>query len=494
MVRALWRDWVAVGCLEYDVSGLQADFWISGMEGSMLARVVSFVQGLPKVPLAFMGFGMHRAWFELAFTMPRVPGGETVLVHDWLDLAMIATLLLCSVRARRVSPLCSRGALVAGAPMLLIAATGLAYLGVFVPETALALRWAASIMGGVGIALMILMWCERYARLTPGRFLLYYASMMLAGAAVIWIYRGFVPAWQPWMVGLLPLVSIGVLLSSRDGGEGEEPAEEGDARFTFPWKPLLVVALYSFAFSLQYTSDAVPGLYSSPGTVVSALVVVGALLLTRGHIGFETVYSAWLPVMSALFLLVPAGGGLPGVWADFFNCLGYGANEIFIATMIGSIAYRYGVNAVWLYGAELGARFLVLMLGRELRPLFVASGLGAGLPVIVAVVLATVLVVSEIKIDSNWGIDLVGSSSGEQGEDAVAKRNDVGTRCAELARTHGLTQREGEVLLLLAQRKTTAEIEAALFIANGTAKAHVSHVYQKLGVHTREGLLELLGE
>lgn len=127
--------------------------------------------------------------------------------------------------------------------------------------------------------------------------------------------------------------------------------------------------------------------------------------------------------------------------------------------MIGSIAYRYGVNAVWLYGAELGARFLVLMLGRELRPLFVASGLGTGLPVIVAVVLATVLVVSEIKIDSNWGIDLVGSSSGEQGEDAVAKRNDVGTRCAELARAHGLTQREGEVLLLLAQRKTTAEIE-----------------------------------
>lgn len=73
MVRALWCDWAAVGCLEYDVSGLQAVFLISGMEGSMLARVVSFVRGLPKVPLAFMGFGMHRAWFELAFTMPACP-------------------------------------------------------------------------------------------------------------------------------------------------------------------------------------------------------------------------------------------------------------------------------------------------------------------------------------------------------------------------------------------------------------------------------------
>ncbi len=462
-------------------------------EDSMLARLSSFVRGLPRVPLAFMGFGMHRAWFELAFTMPRVPGGETVLVHDWLDLAMIATLLICSIQARKLSPLSSRGAVLAGAPLLLIAATALAYMGVFVPGTSLVVRLAASVMGGVGIALMILTWCERYAQLTPGRFLLYYASMMLVGAVVIWIYRGFVPEWQPWMVGLLPLVSIGMLISTHDAGEVGELPESGSARFTFPWKPLLVVALYSFAFSLQYTSDAVPGLYSSPGTIVSALVVVVALLLTRGRIGFETVYSAWLPFMSALFLLVPAGGGLPGVWADFFNCLGYGANEIFIATMVGSIAYRYGVNAVWLYGAELGARFLVLMLGRELRPLFVASGLGTGLPVIVSVVVATVLVVSEIKIDSNWGIGLVGTSSGEGTASAVSKRNDVGTRCAELARTHGLTQREGEVLLLLAQRKTTAEIEAALFIANGTAKAHVSHVYQKLGVHTREGLLERLG-
>ena len=468
---------------------------LKGLGGRMLARITAYMRGLPKVPLAFMGFGMHRAWFELAFTMPRVvDGGETVLIHDWLDLAMIATLLACSAWARRLTPLRSRAVAVAGAPVLLVLATVLAYAGVFGFGVPLAVRGAASVMGGVGIALMILLWLERYAQLTPGRFLLYYACMMLAGAAVIWIYRGFVPEWQPWMVALLPLASTAMLLSSHGDVPGEEAADDKNARFTFPWKPLLVVALYSFAFSLQYTADAVPGLYSSPGTVASALVVVVALLATRGNIGFETVYSAWLPFMSALFLLVPAGGGLPGVWADFFNCLGYGANEIFIATMVGSIAYRYGVNAVWLYGAELGIRFVVLMVGRELRPLFMAAGIGTGLPVIVAVVVATVLVVSEIKIDSNWGIDLLGASAAGDGKGAASKRNDLGMRCAELSRTRGLTQREGEVLLLLAQHKTTAEIEAALFIANGTAKAHVSHVYQKLGVHTREGLFELLGE
>ena len=57
-----------------------------------------------------------------------------------------------------------------------------------------------------------------------------------------------------------------------------------------------------------------------------------------------------------------------------------------------------------------------------------------------------------------------------------------------------LSQREGEVLLLLAQHKTARDIEAELCVANGTAKAHIRHVYQKLDIHTREELFALVEE
>lgn len=33
-----------------------------------------------------------------------------------------------------------------------------------------------------------------------------------------------------------------------------------------------------------------------------------------------------------------------------------------------------------------------------------------------------------------------------------------------------------------------------MFIAVGTVKAHIQHVYQKLGIHTRKELLELIGK
>ena len=49
------------------------------------------------------------------------------------------------------------------------------------------------------------------------------------------------------------------------------------------------------------------------------------------------------------------------------------------------------------------------------------------------------------------------------------------------------------MLLLLAQHKTVGSIERELFIANGTAKTHIRHVYRKLDVHSRDELVEKLG-
>lgn len=55
----------------------------------------------------------------------------------------------------------------------------------------------------------------------------------------------------------------------------------------------------------------------------------------------------------------------------------------------------------------------------------------------------------------------------------------------ELRRGEGLSVREREVYELVAQGRSNREIAKALFISVSTAKVHVRHIYEKLGVHNR---------
>jgi DNA-binding CsgD family transcriptional regulator len=55
-----------------------------------------------------------------------------------------------------------------------------------------------------------------------------------------------------------------------------------------------------------------------------------------------------------------------------------------------------------------------------------------------------------------------------------------------------LTPQELQIALLLTAGKTTRETAAALFLSPKTIEYHLRHVYQKLGIHSRDGLAQTL--
>ena len=59
------------------------------------------------------------------------------------------------------------------------------------------------------------------------------------------------------------------------------------------------------------------------------------------------------------------------------------------------------------------------------------------------------------------------------------------------AALNGLTPRETEVFLLLAEGNQLKRIAEDLFLSENTVKRHRTNVYQKLGVSSRQELIDL---
>lgn len=452
------------------------------------------------VPVVFLGLGLYRAWIEIVFvgTFVVFPAA-TVSARDLFDWTMVVTALGCTLLARRIGPFFDkRWPFVLGSAML-VASTTLMFASCWVASLAAWAGYAAAVAGGFGIALVILTWSELYGCLNPLRVALYYSASIVAGAVVLYVYRGFMLPWLFVMTALLPPLSFWA--ASR--GFAHLPPQERPAtawtRFSVPWKAVLSMAAYAFGYGLMENGmyGGVFGPHSAPGAVLVAVLVFVGVSFQGGRFDFSLIYRFALPLIVAALFLVPVFGGTQNYAAGFCMAAAYTAQSILIMLICANICYRYGVSAIWLFSIERGVRQIFMWLGRvtaagvgALESFGIGGEVAVSALAVVAVALATAVLLSERDLSSRWGANFL---SGGTDSAAMIRKQELADRCDEIARTYKLSAREEEVLLLLAQRKTVGIIERELLIANGTAKAHVRHIYQKLDIHTRQELFDLLG-
>jgi DNA-binding NarL/FixJ family response regulator len=81
---------------------------------------------------------------------------------------------------------------------------------------------------------------------------------------------------------------------------------------------------------------------------------------------------------------------------------------------------------------------------------------------------------------------------------AVARQQrKLGVRVPSASRgggAHGLTQRELEVVKLVGEGYTNQQIATSLHVSIRTVESHLSHIFGKLGVTTRTGILKAINE
>lgn len=456
------------------------------------------VDKLPYVPLAFIGLGMYRAWIELVFVGSFVDFPFYAFAgHNVYDAAMIAVLFLGAAFHRRLEPLSERGWAYGAAAGLMLAGTALGWTTVFNPSLASALALPATIVGGMGTAVIILLWSELYACLSPFRVGLYYCASIVAAALVIYFCRGLQ---APWLFGtcmLLPLASLFMLSIANMSLAPEERSHASDRRFSFPWKPTLLMAVYAFAFGLRESSQYSSGFgpHSAFGTLAMGVLLFLLIYRQGRSFQFATLYRVALPLMACAFLVLPAFGWFNAQVSNFCAMASYAAFSVLIMLLMASMSYRYGMSALWLFGIERGVRALATIIGRKASvgiEALIASPETASLIIgsitVAMVIVATILFASEKDLFTRWGVSLRDDGDIEE----VGAQEDLMRRCATTAADHALSPREAEILAMLASGKTGPQIQDELFISKDTVKTHIKHIYRKLDVHARDELVALV--
>lgn len=91
-----------------------------------------------------------------------------------------------------------------------------------------------------------------------------------------------------------------------------------------------------------------------------------------------------------------------------------------------------------------------------------------------------------------------GAGSQEPAESAPAPNASgptaLNARCAALASRHSLTPRESEVLRLLAAGNSQRKIADVLVVSLSSAQTYSKNVYRKLGVHSRQEVIDLVSQ
>ncbi len=457
----------------------------------------------PRIPLIFLGLGLYRAWIEIVYVGSFLDFPiQSTTTRDVFDITAAVVWLFVAVFAKKIVTLSVRRWTFGLAGVLLVCATMANFVSIANPALVAPLALPVSIAAGTGIALLILLWSEFFGRINPMRVALYYSASMLMGAGLIYLYKGFIPEYLAGMTLVLPVLSV--IMAWRSFKELPARSLERPIRtsLAIPWKPVLLMAVYSFAYGLKENAlYDFSGPHSSLGTVVAAVVVLAGVVSQGKRFDFGVMYRFGLPFMVGAFLLVPALGFPSEQVSGFCATLSYTAFSIIIMIVLANMVYRYGMNALWLFGIERAVRQFFMFGGREaeslvqqMSPLFPQGEILVNVLVVLLVIAATMILLSEKDLMSRWGVGEGRAATGSLGKPDEENIAGEGERCANLAKQFGLSMRESEVLLLLAQHKSISVIEKELFIANGTAKAHVRHIYQKMDIHSREELFDLVDD
>lgn len=453
-----------------------------------------YLQGI--LPYLF-ALGCARAWVTLVVAAPAGAWAVPFDAHDLFDYAFCAASAITALFARRLLPL-NGSPVVPGASLGAMALASLSFTGALLaPDAAAALVGSGAVLGGIGFGLFLLLWAEVLSALSLIRIFLYTTASQLMGVVFAFFCGGLDELRMAFAVIGLPFIAAGCLRAAYRAIPAADRPARTCPKFTYPWKIFALLALYSFAYGLRQSSLAQgAGMHSSLSTAIIMAVLFASAYFFSTRFNIGALYRSPLVLIVCGFLLVPTEGVLGATVSSYLISMSYSLVGIIVALLLYDISKRLGVTVVVFAGIK-GAEQVFVIWGKGVTEALGTSGMGQGVQevlvavaVVAMVLAATLILLSEKELASKWGVRILDAGGLVE---KTPEEERLETRVAELAAHAHLTPRETEILELVAKGKNGPAIMGDLFIAEGTFKAHMSHIYEKCGVANRRELRALLG-
>ncbi|MDR1183582.1 MAG: helix-turn-helix transcriptional regulator [Coriobacteriales bacterium] len=424
----------------------------------------------------------------------------------WSTLGHIMGLLLVAALARSYAPFGDKKVVVIGSPCIcLLGYTFLLYSSM-IGEGAVGCLLLGSLLTGLGNAGLLVCWCESYTAGYSGgmsRFTIAVATLL---AMAIIILISFLPSSiQQIVLAVTPFLTMTITrLSLRTSPHRRIYTE---VRRSSDYSPYFAVFCLTYTlplgfFQMHFTSGIELSdpywlqLLAPSLLFVIAFVIVDAMLtrLFKTSILVKIIVPA--TIAGLLLLSLFDANTLPG------GTLIYSSQQfmaIFFYSLFAALAAREQTAAAHIFA--IGVVFMDTgyvagqLLGEIARGLLYGHVLEITLGIVYVVALVGVFVlprVSEALTNKRQTQTLRASFDTTQQVD-----KDVLFAIEQIAKQHQLTAREKEMLGFLVRGKSVPAIARETFLSQNTVKTHVSHIYLKLAIHSRDeliGYIEQIGK
>lgn len=355
---------------------------------------------------------------------------------------------------------------------------------------------------GAGDALMVLLWARFCKTFTLRSVYLFVLLSNMASLVIYFLMTLLPPALViPATAVLFVISSVCVKrsISIRVPAVSEYSLPVAKSAASRLWRPVFGTMVFCFMSGMMMQisgQQELPLSTVQETSIVSSGIVVAILLVPVLVVSkppnLSRLYKMALPLSAAGFLLLPILWNAAGGIVNAFAQLGSMVASIILWCMLADMARDTRLPSPLVFAAALACTNAAQLLG-VLVGFFNASSITSGGIMLTVIALVSLYLLSMLSLflfkDKGLALEEPATPAPQL---VVREEQWFSARCEEIASTHQLTAREQEIFVLLAQGRTVHGISEKLYVSENTVKSHIKSIYQKLEIHLRSELIELV--